>query len=470
MPSVILDPSDPRLDLVQGIAKASRLGVPLLLKPGTHFTKPGRQQKILIGRNGLRLSVAIPPFSVRPHEPVIIKRPDNAINLHAPDENFGLFFIPSHPTASEVASVTWKRHVDSDGHLFEFGIVIRGDIKIAGVMVDCNMGSQGLDPLPKTAAEHSAMLGFAGEKYSKMLGPAGPRAIPSSPANIPRVVYVGFRSVALRNMVTANGGYADDIWISRGYFNPNIERVVIEKFSSEGRFNDRRATISFSGVCQTIQIKDVDIYKLEMEDDTKQHFNELPRQSDQFTSSLWTLARIKAKRIDLAAKGKVYVLNATDLAVRKSFNLYQAGGSITNSSLAAGSGLRLIRLADFLFDQVTWQFKPDKNGKVGGLRPASQNGDPCSVAFRNNIFQVTGDSKRGQIINSEYSKHERENRVKVWLTGCTYPNQFGRSTTKRIARVRERGHWTFALEDLGNRDPDVAILKSCKPGITLSLI
>lgn len=471
MPPIILDPSDPQRKLVEAIADAARLGVPLLLKPGTHFTQPGRQQKILIGSNGLRLGVAPPPFPVLPKPPAVIKRPDYAINLNAPDENFGLFFIPSHPTASEVAGVTWKRHVNSGGKLFEFGVVIRGDIEIAGVMVDCNMGNQGLRPLPKTAAEHSAMLGFAGKKYSKMLGPAGQlHQIPRNSPDIPRVVYVGFRSVVLKNVVTANGGYADDVWISRGYFNPNIERVVIEKLSSLNRVNPKRATISFSGVCQTIQIKDVDIYKLEMEDDTKQHFNQLPRQSDQFTPSKWELMGINAERIDLAAKGKVYVLKATDLTARKSFNLYQAGGSIMSSTLAARSGLRLIRLNDFVFDGVTWQFKPDKTGTVRGLRPTSQHGDPCSVTFRRNVFQVAGHPTSGQIINSKYSGTNPQNRVTVSLTGCTYPQQFGRSASKPIARVMERGDWTFALEDLGDRDSSVAIQEGPQSDITLHKI
>ena len=472
MPPIILGLSDSKTALVQAIARASRNGVPLLLKPGKHFTQPGRQQKILIGSNGLRLSVAPPPFPVLPKPPAVIKRPDNAINLHAPDENFGLFFIPSTPTVSEVAGITWKSHHHSDGRLFEFGIVIRGNIEIDGVMVDCNMGRQGLSALPnKSDAEHSAMLGFAGHEYSKMLGPAGlEQDIPRGPANIPRVVYVGFRSVVLRNMVTANGGFADDVWISRGYFNPNIERVVIEKFSSLNRVSPKRATITFSGVCQTIEIKDVDIYKLEMEDDTKQHFNQLPRQSDQFTPSKWELMGIKAERIGLAAKGKVYVLKATDLTARKSFTLYQAGGSIMNSTLAAGDGFRLFRLNDFVFDGVTWQFKPDKTGTVHGLRPTSQNGDPCNVTFRGNVFKVAGHPTSGQIINSKYSGEEEDNRVTVSLTGCTYPEPFGRSVDMPIAKVKERGHWTFIRADLGTREPDVGIQEGPQSDIDLHII
>ena len=124
MPPIILGPSDSKTALVQAIARASRDGVPLLLKPGKHFTQPGRQQKILIGSNGLWLSVAPPPFPVLPKPPAVIKRPDNAINLHSPDENFGLFFIPSAPTVSEVAGITWKTHRHSDGSCSSSGLLL----------------------------------------------------------------------------------------------------------------------------------------------------------------------------------------------------------------------------------------------------------------------------------------------------------------------------------------------------------
>ncbi len=470
---IILDPSDPQSNLVKAIKEAERLGVPLLLKPGTHFTQPGRRQRILIGRNGLKLGVAPPPFPFPPHRPAIIKRPNNAINLQAPDYNYGLFFIPSAPTVSEVAGITWKPYVAPDGDSFEFGIIIRGDIEITGILVDCNMDRQELVTLPKeVSTEHSAMLGFAGEKYFKMFGPDGLlHDIPLSPSNVPRRVYVGFRSVALRNMGTLHGGFADDVWISRGYFNPNIERVVIEKFSSQERINGKRATISFSEPCQTIQIKDVDIYKLEMEEDIEQQFHKVPRRSDLFTPSAWTLARIKAERIGLAAKGNVYVLKATALNVSRSLSLLGAGGSITDSSLPAGSGFRLFRLNNLLFDRVTWQFEPDGHGVVHGLRPVSQEGDPCIVTFRGNVFQVAGDPKSGQLINSEYSSSEEEhNSVTVSLAGCTYPEPFGRSTDLRIAQVRERGDWTFVLADLGTRDPKVAIKEGTGPGIYLHLV
>lgn len=469
MSPIILDPSDSQEALVNAIEEASRQKVPLWLKPGTHLTKPGREQEIAIGKNGLHLTIV--PES--PQGSAVIKRPDVAINPKAPDFNYGLFFIPSAPTKAEVDGITWKTHLDNKGTPFEFGVIIRGKILIEGVSVDCNMHHQGLEALPKAAAEHSAMLGFAGKRYKKMMKPDGTMTpIPPRSAKVPRFVYVGFQSVALKNMTTLNGGYADDVWISRGYFNPNIERVIVEKFSSQNRVDPHRSTISFSAVCQSIRMKDVDIHELKMEETTKHHFDELPRQSEAFTPSKWTLTGIKAERIDLTAKGKVYVLKATNLTTTASFHLSQAGGTIRKSVLRVGKDKdrELNRLDDFVFDQVTWRLDPDENDKFLGLGPKAQSGEPCSVAFRRNVFHVTGDPKSGAIISSQYSSAVPGNRVIVSLTGCTYPESFGRSGDKPIANVRERGNWTFAEKDLGDRDPAVALKKGPQNDVVLTLV
>src|SRR5437588_1221702 len=128
------------------------------------------------------------------------------------------------------------------------------------------------------------MLGFAGQGSSTKASPAG----------VPRSVYVGFRSVTLRDVRTLNGGYADDVWFSRGYFNPNIEHVTIERLTSANRVNPRRATISFSGLCQNVEIWDVDIYSLHMEE-TSSLYDHLPRQGDVFKPSAWRLDNITAQ-------------------------------------------------------------------------------------------------------------------------------------------------------------------------------
>lgn len=138
---IVLPPSASQDALVEAIQQASALGVPLLLEPGTYFTKPGHNQRIAIGSNGLEIR----PAAVTPQgtPPALIKRPDLSINLQGPDDNYGLFFIPSPPTSAELAGITtWKPYDDGTNAPFEYGVVIRGQVAITGVSVDCNMHQQ----------------------------------------------------------------------------------------------------------------------------------------------------------------------------------------------------------------------------------------------------------------------------------------------------------------------------------------
>lgn len=454
---IVLPPSTSQDALVAAIRQASASGVPLLLEPGTHFTRPGRVQRIPIGANGLQLGPVDPPTgTAQSAEPAVIRRPDFSVDLHAPDDNYGLFFIPAPPTPAELAGITTWKPYDFGHGPFEYGIVVRGRVAVSGVSVDCNMGRQKIETLPKDAAEHSAMFGFAGQGY----------AAPPSPTGTKRTVYVAFESVTLTDVQTLNGGYADDVWFSRGYFNPNIERVDIERFTSSNRVNPRRASISFSGVCQNVRIADADLYSLHMEE-TSSDYKQLPRPNDVFQPSAWTLRTVKAQDISLAAKGKVFVLDADELTTTGSFILYQAGGVIRCSTLRRGPEIRLFRLDDVVFDQVTWILDTDNAGAVHGIRPAAQYGDPCSVTFRDNTFLVTGTPTTGEIFTAEYSRVVPDNRVTLTATGCTYPEPFGRSPNLPIARALERGEWTFALHDLGDRDPAVAIVKGAQPDIVL---
>jgi hypothetical protein len=343
--------------------------------------------------------------------------------------------------------------------------VIRGQIAITGVTLDCNMGQQGLEGLNKTAAEHSAMLGFAGQRY-----PA-----PPSPAGTRRVVYMGFESVALDRVHTVNGGYADDVWFARGYFNPNIELVDVQRFTSTDRVSPRRASIGFSAVCQNVHIADADLYSLHLEE-TSGSYADLPRQSDVFQPSVWKLSGIKAQFMALAAKGKVFVLDACDLTTSESFFVYEAGGVIRNSTLRSGSDGRLFRLNDLVFDHVTWILDHDAAGAVFGLRPFSAFGDPCTVTFLGNTFVANGNPTSGEIITSEYSRKVPpdstvpDNSVTVTATGCTYPDAFRRRDGMPIAIVRERGDWTFAVADLGDRDLKKAIVQGPQSDIHLHLV
>jgi hypothetical protein len=135
---------------------------------------------------------------------------------------------------------------------FRIRIIIRGDIKISGITVDCNMGNQGLEGLPKSSVEHSAMLAFSGFTYKAPNGPQGQT----------RRVFVGFNSVTLTDIRLERGGFADDIWFPPGYFRPNIALAQLERVVSGRRVNPRRASVSFSGLTQNVKMKDCDLDSL----------------------------------------------------------------------------------------------------------------------------------------------------------------------------------------------------------------
>jgi hypothetical protein len=445
---MILAPSNSKTALVNAIAQASALGEPLQLMTGTHLTQPGRRQKIRIGANGLRLE-AVP--TATPSSLPVIQRPDTAIKLAQPDDNYGLSFVPAAPTDIESTALQWQQ--DADG---QFAILIRGDVSIDGLVIDCNMQHQGLESLPVHAAIHSAMIRFIGETYPGDHGP----------------VYVAFRSVTLTNIKTINGGRADNIWFSRGEFNPNIGRVRIERLTEPSRWKKTRSTIAFSGLAQNVVIRDADIYSLELEETSKITYRQRRRPTPEFTRSSWTLERINAERIDLAANGKVYRVAAKNLTTTTDFQLHQAAGQITDSTLAVKSGAhRLNRLDHFKFADVTWALRIGPGTVLRGIRPNSYQGDPCSVEFLRNAFQVTGAATSGQVIDSELSPNKNlHNRVIVSLRQCTYPDDFGRTAQMPIANVQERGHWTFTELDFGNRTRAMAVHQRLDPDITVEYL
>src|SRR5437016_980246 len=164
-----LPPSDNTDSLSKAIEQATTTGEQLRLLPGTHFTKPGVRILTPIGPKGLTLTG---PGPIAPLKSNVarIQRPDRSIGtdpLKRTDDNYGLFLIPAVPTKEEIAGIEWQTHRPKKGDPFQYGIVIRGDIKIGGLTVDCNMGNQGLEKLPKDKVEHSAMLGISGSTYKQ---------------------------------------------------------------------------------------------------------------------------------------------------------------------------------------------------------------------------------------------------------------------------------------------------------------
>jgi hypothetical protein len=442
---IVLQASTDENALVQAISDATAQGVPLLLGPGVHLTKPGRVNRITISGHGLTIR------SEQAESPAIIRRPNDAIDLANPDDNHGLFFVPDGPGDDELAQVQWSQGTDETGAPITFGVIIRGAIRIDGARVDCNMGQQGLETLARDAAEHSCMLGFRGMAYD-------------IPGDTRRTVFVGFESVLLADIGIDNGGYADDIWFSRGGFYPNIVNVGVDRLVSTPRVINRdRATLDFSGLCQNITITNSQIFELGMED-TGTPYSDLPRAEPVFQPSRWSLSNITMDKLDVAATGKVYLIYGSGLRTGESCYIYAAGGVISDSVFRVGPNRRLIRENGLEFRNVTWILDPGSDGKSPGLRPTAQQSDPCQVSFINNVFYVPGSVSEGQIFDSEFTV-DPANRVQVMAIGCHYPDNFGYDAERPIARLEERGLWWFAPDDMGNRDINVALPKRDTPEV-----
>lgn len=310
------------------------------------------------------------------------------------------------------------------------------------------MGNQSLDSLAVDAAEHSSMLGFRGRAYTRSAAGAVPR----------RIVYVGFESVELTNLVIENGGYSGDVWVSRGGFYPNIVDVTVDRVTSTERVNRRRATLDFSGLARAITITRSDVASIGLEHTTAVTYDELPRVEPDFVPSIWSLGDVATDGIEMGASGFVYEIDATRLTTRKFFYVDRASGTVSNSTLVVDKRRRMNRLPGFEFHRVHWTLPPDGDGDVAGLRPTSLLGHPCRVAFVDNTFAAPG-ALTGAILDSEYSNGNPHNTVDVTALGCTYPDDFGADPSRPIARVNERGVWRFAQADLGPLDPDVALPK-----------
>jgi hypothetical protein len=453
---IILPPSDSQDALVDGIAQALAGDGTLLLEGGTHFTRPGVNKHIAVGASGLRIAgpslLPAPSSAVTAVTPAVIRRPDHALSVSAPDFNYGLFFIPTGPTPDEIAQATWKPFTDATtGDKFEFAVVMRGSIEISRLLIDCNMQNQGAESMPAHAAEHSAMLGFGGFRYS----------VPHP--GTPRFMYVGFDTVAVDHLRFINGGFADDFWMAYagGAFHPHINQVSITNVSSGPRVDRHRATLSFSGLAQRITIADANIQSLNAEQDHS--WKEAPRRDELFSKSIWSLQRIVADTMNFAMFGKVMTMEASDLFAGSMFDISYAGGTIANSHLqvAQGEDGRFFLLDGMHFDGVHWRLPVDNSGTVGGITLACRFNDTCQATFTKNTF-AADKASRGQLINSTYSSGETGNNVALTFSNCTFDRLFGVPIfpDTAVARVNERGTWKFDAADIGNRPLDRALPKS----------
>jgi hypothetical protein len=450
---ITLLPSSDNQVLVNTLKQANLENRVIRLMPGPHLTKPNHGEEIPINANGLHIkgTLSAAEFST-------IKRPDNAIDLKASDNNYGLFFIPSVPTQQELDAIkndAWIKFDPGpadpdDAKSFEFVVLIRGEITIENLELDCNMGNQQLpEKVPSENIEHSAMLGFVGR--NKFKHPSKDEFFKN------KFIYVSFKSVTINNIRVRRGGYADDIWISRGYHRPNIGKVIISNITSDrdnpvnpqDRINNKRSTITFSGLTQNVEITNAKITSLQAEETTRKHFADLPGEklTDVNKFSRWKLKNVTCDVLDLAAKGKSIFLNADNVQTRKLTLFFETGGVLKNCTFKVPSqAVRLTRLNEIVFEKVNWIFEADNEGTVSGMSIVAQHADSCSAKFNQNTFRVEGPVSRGQFITTEYSKVEPANTVTLEFIKCIYDERIA-SSELIVAKVRERGTWKFTLSD-----------------------
>ena len=128
------------------------------------------------------------------------------------------------------------------------------------------------------------------------------------PGSPKRTVFVGFGSSPLTDIVTDNGGYADDIWFSRGGFSPNI--VFVSRPSRLHAEGDRQEAgdVGFCcRACARTSRSPTARSRFGMED-AAIPYRDLPRAAPIFQPSQWWLSNITMDKLDLGARGKVYHL------------------------------------------------------------------------------------------------------------------------------------------------------------------
>ena len=397
----------------------------LLLDSGIYFTKP-------LNRNAIQLADKDYVIEGSNKQDVIIKRPDNSIPESGPRDFYsGMYFLPEAPNEKELSTVEWSKYINPETkESYQYTILSRGSITIKNLTVDCNMQGQGIQSGEKV--EHNAMLRFQGLRHEIKEGKFKGR-----------VAFVALNEVCIENVHFVNGGHADNIYVSRGYFMPNIRHCIFKHISEDKRINGKRATIGFSSPAANIEISNSDIYKIELEETHLAHWDDAPGDTGDPWTSNWRIEDCEMDLLDLAHKGSKVFVKGRDLRVRNACMLYQIGGHFQDCAFRIKDNRRrLNRLRGVTFDNVEWTIESPVGGHVRGMLLTGQYGQGFNASFINNNFKVEGSVSSGQIIDSEFSESPTQKIIARFID-CSFDDRFGTISNTAIANIYEKGNWTF---------------------------
>ena len=167
-------------------------------------------------------------------------------------------------------------------------------------------------------------------------------------------------------------------------------------------------------------------------------------------------------------------INAARLTITEGCEISLVGGKIADSNLRifSGGNSRFINLDGLSFENTTLRMTAHDAGIVDGVMLDCVGNNTCNASFHSSRFEVDGAFSSGQLINSPpYSTGEPGNVVTAAFTDCAYQAGFGtgENLNAKVARLNERGTWTFLRQDLPNSDPDTAIFKASQSDIVLNV-
>lgn len=352
----------------------------------------------------------------------VIKRPDQSLGTETNKDFYhGLYFAPENASQTEIDSAYWTNY----NYLYDYFTISRGSLVIENLIIDCNMQNQGIQDGDKV--EHSGMIRVNG-RIQDYQG---------------KKIMLALKEVIIKNVQFINGGAADNIYIGRSYFKPNIQHCHFESLTEGPRVLPKRGSITASSTAERIDIINCDLYKVELEESNLTNWDTAPGPDS--IIGTWTIQNCVLDKLDIAHKGHDVYLDVQNTDVTHSSLFYQVAGKVSQCTLNVQDNLiRMNRLRGMTFEECQFLIHPGDDGyTVRGIKPVGQYGEPCHVIFDRCDFQAVADNPSGALITSEYSPGET---INVTVLNCTFDPR-----TEYTIQAHERGSYFItgmSLQDM----------------------